>query len=237
MQITEQDKIVIQGSYAGLILVEDPIKIYGQFEFIAAYDEKEKIYIKNPDPSLHNELKIIQDAYKLEIIFKEQHDQLCPSVEEVGGRLKAVAQRHAMDLHDLHVNPDNSLCLAGPFDDYCSLSLIDFLDIPLLQFLYDQSYFEQYGRWPRGFYSHGFWGLLENFVDKIEEGVENVEVELVIKIDETGQKALLRNYLCNNKIQGHHHCICKSGFNYRNCHPKVLKALWFLQKSSHFLES
>lgn len=236
MEITEQDRVVIKDSYPGLKVFEAP-KICGTFKFVAAYDEKERIYITNPDSALHKKFKIIQDAYKIEITFKKQEEQLCPSVEEVGGRLERVSQKHGIDLHDLHVNPDDSLCLAGPFDDYYSLSLVDFLDIPVLQFFYDQSYFEQYGRWPRGCYSHGFWGLLENFIDKIDEGGKGVEADFVKKISKIGQLESLRNYLTNNKIQGHHKCICRSGFNYRGCHPKVLRGFWFLQKSSHFLES
>lgn len=235
MEIIEKDKAVITDSYPELNFTINPTRINGQFRFSAAYDEKENTYIKNPDISFYKNLIIIQDAYEIEVEFVKKEDQVCPVVKEIGGRIEKTAKKHGFELTEVHVNPNKTLCVAGPFDNYCNLTLIEYLDRPLLQFLYDQSYFEQYGRWPRGEYSHGLLGLLENYTERVDGGTEGIQKEFFEIFGKTGQLENLKRFLANTKIKGHHPCICQSGLRYRNCHPKVLKAFWHLQDSLKFL--
>ncbi len=231
MKITAADRAWLQKEYPKLQLRSSGNReiVEGIFEFIAAYDEREHQYLINPTDSNSPQTMIIHDRYKVRISNQPNIDKL-PKVKESGGRIRAVAKEKGIAEIDLHIYPDNSLCLVGPLDENGSVSFRDFLDGHVLQFFYDQSYFERFGRWPRGQYSHGVLGVFENYFERHQlENSDLLEVCLsALKKSRqwTGIKEILFR---KDNIRGHWQCPCGSGKKFRNCHVIALRGMWCLQ--------
>lgn len=153
-----------------------------------------------------------------------------PKVRETGGRIRAFAEERGLAEIDLHISPDDSLCLVGALDENTNQSFRDFLDSPVLQFLYDQSYFEKYGRRPRGQYSHGMLGIFENYFDRRE--VENGKLleACLNTLKKSRQWPEIKKILFRKgNIKGHWQCPCGSGKRFRDCHENALLGMWCLQ--------
>lgn len=214
----------------------DKILIAGRFEFIAAHDEINSCYIQNPDECEHENLICISDSYELEIAGTAESREF-PKVYEVAGRIKQLASTRGCDIKDLHIYETGEVCLVGPFDMKLDLSLPIFLDEPVLQFFYDQSYHEKYGCWPRGQYAHGVLGLFENYCDRLQDGRDNLASTCIRYLEgmnpcEKRERAIV---LLNEKqrVQGHEPCICGSGREFRDCHYKAFTGIWNLQQRIH----
>lgn len=230
MTINEGDREWLAQNYPNLrcILDGEHATIEGQFDFIAAYDDRQKRYVINPKGQ-HEALHVIQDSYQIRIIFSAGKSEY-PKVWEIGGRLQDVAAKLGKNLADLHIIPaDGSLCLVGPFDIQLDITFHEYFDGPLLQFFYDQSFYERYGRWARGEYSHGVLGILENYYDKVREGHEFAESCLSWLVRHKSVE-LLKLIFKNSSIAGHFLCACGSGLKFRSCHAGALEALRHLQK-------
>lgn len=229
MIITDDDHAWLAQNYSSLKYSIDGelVIIEGQFDFIAAYYEQQKRYVINPN-SQHEASPIIQDSYQIRVTFPSGKPEY-PRVWEIGGRLQAVAKKSGKKSEDLHIIPaDGSLCLVGLLDIQFDITLQEYFDGPLLQFFHDQSYFERYGKWVRGEYSHGMLGVIENYYDKLQEGVQLADWCLKILVDSKAVK-LLKLIFKKNGLAGHHLCICDAGKKFRHCHTKVLQGLRHLQ--------
>ncbi|MCB9503079.1 MAG: hypothetical protein H6696_14195 [Deferribacteres bacterium] len=206
--------------------------IKGEFAFRAAYDENTQEYIINPSLAESSNQIIISDFYEIEICFvcSNGKSQL-PLVYETGGRIKRLANKLSRPLADLHIYPDSRLCLVGLLDEEEKLSLPEFIDGPILQFCYDESYYEKYGRWPRGQYSHGAEGIVENFLDRFKNGKVNKEKCLeILRQYPTWERYYQLLNTKKDKIKGHHRCPCGTEKKIRKCHPKVWEGLNILHK-------
>jgi hypothetical protein len=123
------------------------------------------------------------------------------------------------------------VCLVGPLDMSKQLTFLEFMNGPVLQFFYDQSYFQQFGRWPRGQYSHGLLGLFENFYDHTTKLNKILILEyLTHMIKFKNWKDFADLILSKRRIQGHWHCPCGSQQEFRRCHEKAFRGMWNLQK-------
>lgn len=196
--------------------------ITGDFQFKASFDDRNQRYTINPQD---DNSQIISDCYKLRIEVSPNND--FPDVFETENRIPSE--------QDFHKNPDDrSLCLVGPFDRLKKFSIEEFLDGPVLQFLYDQSYFKKYNIWPRGEYSHGTLGLIENYYEKISL-IPDINEKCLILLSRSSDFEKYRAVLAGQgKIKSHHQCICGSGQIYRKCsHMKVFYGLWNLHKFVH----
>lgn len=230
MIVSTEDRIWASRNYPRLkFLNEGESEIMaGYFDFAAAYDERQGRYVINPDGAETADLKIIRDSYQIKITFPKEHGVL-PKVREVSGRIKKAAETHGKQPTDLHISPDGTLCMVGPLDGRIDLTLPRFLDGPVLQTFYDQSYFERYARWVRGQYSHGILGLIENYYDRIQDG-EDLSDECFAGLWVSHSKNCLQILNMKAMIDGHHRCVCGSGERFRHCHKKVLLGLQRLQE-------
>jgi hypothetical protein len=219
MKIDSAIKEQIILCYPGLDFktIDDKLIIEGSFQFRASFDAKTKHYIINPPAE---DLNTIVDSYQIRIEIQNEDD--FPVVYETGGRIPAKS--------DYHKNPDGSLCLTGPFDSIGNFPLEIFIDTVVLQFFYDQSFYGKYGSWPRGVYSHGILGLLENYFDNLGR-FPNLEEHCLERLSKYTDFATYRDVLTSKlRIKGHHLCICGSGRQYKKCHDKVFRGLWHLQR-------
>jgi hypothetical protein len=203
----------------------------GPFHFVAAYDEKRKAYLINPQETDCRELICLNDSYRINIIIPKG-DNRFPEVRELDGRLVRVAEDRGLTLLDIHLYPDKSSCLVGKLDWNPQMGLPGFFDRPLIQYFYDQSYFELYGRWPRGDYSHGAMGILENYYEKSEAERRTLTYACLYYISRLMMWPRVKDMLTTpGKIQGHWLCLCGSGQIFRECHKPAFYGLWTLQNN------
>lgn len=218
MRIDSTIKERIQLFYPGLAFedVDEKLILEGVFRFKASFNKDTNQY--TIDPMIDDSNTII-DEYQIRIDIP--NDGNLPIVYEIGGRIPPGS--------DFHKNINGGLCLAPPFDLINDFTLDIFLDTLVLQFLYDQSFRERFGIWPRGEYSHGTLGVIENYYDRLGSIPNLDEYCLHILSKDPDFKKYRDILMSRNRIRGHHTCICGSGKQYRKCHDRVFKGLWNLQ--------
>lgn len=236
MIVSDTDRELIIERYPGLAFSDAGSKILlnGQFAFRAAWDERSRVYIIDPDPIHEAGLIHIQDSYQVHI---EVPVSGSPTVREVGGRLAAHATNLGTSVRDLHVSADGACCLEGVFDIQSFETLSEFLDGPTLQFFYDQSYFQRYGTWPRGQYLHGDLGLIESFYINRESNPDALTecIRRLFASKHPDKECLLVRGIITQKprVQGHWPCLCNSNKPIRECHVNLFRGLWTLHEYVH----
>jgi len=227
MDLNDKVENLVRTRYPGLEFESEDTEtiIQGAFEFTARFDDEEKQYTINP---LIDDARTIHDSYNLRIVLSAESN--FPDVFETDGRIPSQA--------DFHKNSrDGSLCLVGPLDRSKEFTLDEFLDGPVMQFLYDQSYFQKYREWPRGEYSHGTLGLIENYDDNIDH-IADIDYKCLQILSNSPDRELYRDALVRqSQIRSDNQCICGSGKRYRDCkHIKVFNGLRKLQKTVHEIQ-
>ena len=150
---------------------------------------------------------------------------------ETNQRIIGRAQKHGLKTVDLHIYESGEVCLVGPFDMNSKLVFREFINGPVIQSFYDQSYFERYGRWPRGQYSHGIFGLLENFYDHVSILNDNLALDCLKHMARQSSWSQFIDYIVLKKrVQGHVDCPCGLKKKFRDCHKDAFRGLWNLQK-------
>lgn len=211
----------------------DSWRISGEYRFVATWDESRRVYLVNPSESESSDLIVISDSYEIQI---EAGGNSNPKLNETGQRILTEAKNLGVEPRDLHIYESGETCLMGVFDTRDFVSLSEFMDGPVLQFFYDQSYHQRYGRWPRGQYQHGLFGVIESFNDQSQERRTRLLNECLGMIFNENRKTeeaeFLRMVISSRKrLQGHWPCPCGSGKEFRACHVGLFHGLWFLQKN------
>lgn len=156
-------------------------------------------------PVVHD--NVVMDRFAILINFPDNYPDDLPVVQEIGGRLPWILDRH--------VNPNGTLCLLVP-DEWFILaedqSFAAFMAGPVHNFFLGQALVEVGQEWPFGERQHGHHGLVEAYEDLL--GV-------------TGRDAIFRylTSLQQSEIKGHWECPCGSGETLRRCHLDLLRAL------------
>lgn len=232
LKLTDEDIAWIRAYYPSLRFRRSGIReiVEGSFEFTAAYDELRQQYLIHPDDVLNPKIMVIQDKYEIRIT-PPRLDAKLPMVQETGGRIRNVAKERGLATIDLHLYPNNAVCLVGPLYDEPVQSFPDFLYGPVLQFFYDQSYFEKFGRWPRGAYSHGIPGVLENYLEQRECRNGRLIKRCLGKLMRSHDWPKVRHLLMGKEsAMAHCACFCGSNREFRDCHSQALKGLRKLQE-------
>jgi hypothetical protein len=143
----------------------------------------------------------IVDHYLIAILIPRGFPQNAPLVRELGGRIK----QHP----DWHTYQEGFLCVFSPIERWKHLpktaTILTYLNEPLNDYLFSQTYFERYGRWPFGERGHGWAG----FREYLSEELNNDDVIVL--------RQLLK-YLSTGLVKGYWDCFCGSGKQLRHCH-------------------
>lgn len=232
MVVSEGDHGWVQENYPGLTfaLTAEGEELAGEFRFDAAWDDQNKTYLISPNTPEGDHLIRIQDRYNVRIVIPKDGSK--PKLFDTDKRIVARATQLGVPPENLHVYSTGEVCPVGEFDMDRIENLPQLLDV-FLQFFYDQSYHERYGRWPRGQYLHGLLGMIENFHEQ-DHGFEmNAKLALAKVFDKqrTDEGVLVVQKLLRNKqrVQGHWPCLCGSGKPLRSCHKNLFLGLWSLQ--------
>lgn len=228
LEIGEEDILFLSSNFPELVPNNSEVskitKIEGTLNFIAEFQKKTKKYIIYDGlPDLENRY-VIRDSYQIELdLFSDINP--FREVKEIGGRIKKVANDRGEDTRDLHIyddNPErsednNKVCLAGYFDEPSELNLKEFICEFVIPFFYDQSFYRDYGIWPRREYSHGCLGILENYYDALQKGESSEEAYTIqcinylkeLKTDNRDPESMnnLKKLLDKEKIKPNPRCI------------------------------
>src|ERR1700683_64746 len=105
----------------------------------------------------------ICDTYQIRLAWPEGSE--FPKAYEEQGRIQATAQGQGLNPRDLHVSPDDSLCLATGAEMkrtfQAGFSLKTYMNELLIPYLFAESHYAGTGDWLWGELSHGHLGILE----------------------------------------------------------------------------
>jgi hypothetical protein len=148
----------------------------------------------------------VLDRYQIEIRFPRDYPKSIPLVEEVGGRIPRILDRH--------ISLDGTACLLVPEEWLLSedQSFIAFLTGPIKNFFLGQILAEAGKPWPFGERSHGRDGLVESYSE-------------LLGLDDPGKVVAYLDCLRKKELKGHLDCPCGSKKRLRNCHRSQLKGL------------
>jgi hypothetical protein len=149
---------------------------------------------------------VVLDRYQVEIRFPRDYPKTVPVVEEIGGRIPRITDRH--------ISADGTACLLVPEEWLLAgdQSFRAFLDGPVKNFFLGQLLVEAGKPWPFGERSHGYDGLIESYMELL--GITD-RTRVIAYFDCLRRKAL----------KGHFDCPCGSNKRLRNCHRAQLQAL------------
>lgn len=151
---------------------------------------------------------LIDDVFKVEILFPLTNKGDIPIAKEIGGRIPRK--------HDFHVNDDGAMCLGAPLEVRRlykqTPSLEAFINRLLIPFLYSFSFKEKYGYMPFGELSHGVKGVAEYYKELFGTN-SNLAVLSLLKI------------IVEDHYRGHILCPCGSGHKLRNCHGQQIREI------------
>lgn len=181
------------------------------------------------DPQDEREVEI-EDKYDLRIELP--HADRRPRLFETDGRIRGVydALPKPKTSADIHVNADWSLCLAAPQQWTLKYlkdpSLVTLFRDYIEPYLYSQSFFEQYGRWPWPNLPHGAGGILTWFhQNKDVPGAASETAQVIRRLARDSDRAanILARAQRRDSFNPRAKCLCGSGRPYLQCHPYMFK--------------
>lgn len=202
MRLTNDDVEWLESVHPSLQYHRRAQQITGELDFCASYDvlsRKLQIEGGERDDSIRESNHAICDVFEIEIRLDPKSTDPkngWPIVYEVGGRLRSIAEKRAIEPRDLHLYEDGACCLGIRDSRERNLTPHRFLQDLVIPFFYRLSYVDRFGleaarRDLWGEYSHG------------EDGIREHEQEMVdIARRNTGRNAS---------------CPCGSGMKYKRC--------------------
>jgi len=160
-----------------------------------------------------------------------------PYLKVLGTRLPETAERYGLELIDLHVYRDQSVCFAAPqkiAGEWASgITVACYIWRYVLPFLYEQAFFDRHGRWPWGELAHGALGLVE-WLGRERNPTNGDVMRTILFLRSSSEEA---RALIQTRARRHHMCPCGSKKRLRDCHPDLKPGIdiirsWLAQGNS-----
>ena len=170
----------------------------------------------------------IADVYNVRVFFNhlDKHTKL-PKVICESDKIDKIAKKYKIDISDLHINPDQSFCLAIEGEEKSffekDFTIQEFFINAVEGFLFQISYFDRYGSFPWGEYAHGYLGHIEQFAS----GTISIQKLFRRLTKEELAKALLTNRQSR--------CLCGKGKKMRSCHPLIFRGINKMKQSLKYI--
>jgi hypothetical protein len=176
------------------------------FPDLHVVERGETIFVAGVIPLVH--AGRVDDRYKIEIAIPRTYPKGLFVVHETGGRIPKKDYRH--------VSADGSLCVLVPDEFWYAhptgMSLVDFINGPLLGYLAGQSLVERGLPWPQGDRPHGGDGIADFYGEILGTKDRGVIIAYV-------------EALAAKKLRGQWACPCGNGEKVRDCHRAQLDDL------------
>lgn len=217
--ITNKDLDWLEAFYPGMTYIPGKNILRGCLWFRMVYRSSEDICIINPQIDEHFKDGIfLEDAYELDVEFDDL--QSSAKVRETAGRLKWSAEKWGVNLIDIHVYSDNSLCLLPSPEEGIKFSegftIKSFFTKLLVPDLFYQSFFEKFGREPWRGSSHGDLGIFESYKREFSQKMPSKKIlEAYLEALSLSLRKLIlqRRFVKPNDL-----CLCRSGRLFSDCH-------------------
>ena len=148
----------------------------------------------------------LQDEYLIQILFPLNFPDQIPIVREINGRIKSSADYHNDKERD-------GFCLGVPGEIHnkiCNSPTFNyFIAEIVVPFLYANTFYEKYKKYPWPTREHCSKGIIEYYQSLFKFNDEKVT-----------QNFLLNIAFFKNSISGHNLCPCGSGKKFKDCHRK-----------------
>ena len=156
------------------------------------------------------------DFYKVRILVGN-FPLFFPKVLEEGERIPRKPSRH--------INNDGTLCFCTLAKEKILLrknirTIPDFINLILVPFLTNNSFYEINKTYKNGEYSHGVIGIIEGYMD-----ILNI-------YDEKLLCSTLQSRLKNKKYNRNDYCFCGSKIKIKNCHLNNYEDLYLLNSET-----
>lgn len=231
--ITNKDLDWLETYYPGMIYIPRKNILRGCLWFRAVYRSSEDICIINPQVGEDFKGSIfLEDAYELDIEFNDL--QSSAKARETAGRLKWSAKKWGVNLIDIHVYSDNTLCLhPSPEEDIKfsnGITIESFFTKLLIPDLFYQSFFEKTGREPWRGSSHGDLGIFESYKREFSAKMpsKNILEAYLRALSESSCKAIVYRH----PVKIIDLCLCRSGRRFSDCHKDAFDG--YQKIYSHF---
>ena len=172
--------------------------------------------------SIYDSIRI-KDSFEI-CIELPKNSKMFPLVKEVGGRIEKIrVSRCLKNKQDLHVNPNETICLCPKPEEKRRfpgrVNLRKFINELVIPYFFALSYFEKTGKWPWGQYSHGPAGIMEYYLDHRNDNDSKLLDDCLMAIGINPKEHFIKSYA---QLNGREPCVCKSGIKSKKCHPKAL---------------
>lgn len=172
----------------------------------------------------------LQDEFTIQVTSTNFNSERVPALLEIGGRTKEIVRKYKLpDVRELHQNlADGSACVCVKQEELTKFppgsSLSTFMDNLAAPYLYGLSYYDKFGKWPWGEYSHGVLGILEFYADALDQTKEHYAEVIRILQNYKDVWPIVRKQL--RKPSSARECMCGSGKSFRDCHPQAWRGLY-----------
>ncbi|MGC2745038.1 MAG: hypothetical protein WA672_17820 [Candidatus Angelobacter sp.] len=220
---SNEDERWLAEKYPGLVVHDNAI--IGKLSFIATYDENINQFFIMRDGEVDVGGVVLSCEYQIRIV---------PRHKVTYSALPAVYVDGIEIVDDRHLSFDHSACLCSPLQEkeflFPAFNFPKFFEELVVPFLYGQSFYSKYNRWPWPEYAHGAIGLLESFVDEQALDPDMSQNFLAVLAVDKRTWPNIKAALQRDQIKGHTPCFCPKHEQIRRCHPKALIGIRKLQQ-------
>lgn len=211
---------------------DQAIRLQGLLGFGLYFEPSKPQLIYNPPAKYHSDKYLVKDVYKIQIKFLRNGNSILPQVREIGGRLESFSKKSGINMADLHVQPNGTLCLCPRQEEERRMPSGLDLDILfselIIPFFYSHSFFEKYNNRPWKDYSHGTLGTLEYYARSYVGRDLTFAEKTLVALEENYNLSLAEYYsqLLRSIIKlGKAQCPCESGKKFKDCHKEAFEGL------------
>ncbi len=215
VMITKDEINWLAENFPHLTINETEDVIEGVLNYTSVYDKEANSFTAFLNPDIVYSGVVLSGEYRIKII-KNKKERRAPKLHVYTDESKWIPKRHFFD------TGDGRACFAGPAEEdnlfargYCFLEYFERFVIP---FLYAQSYFDEYRKWPWFAYDHNAAGILQSF--KNSDGTKSQVLACLTRLKASKQWTTIE-YVLRGHFDGKK-CLCGSGQMMNKCHTNLI---------------
>ena len=235
MKISDNEKIEFEKAFPYLKIEWDS-SIKGNIFFYSYYNkDTHEFYCDSSSVVCYDQKYHIKWRYEISIILPKNRNDFV-IVKEIWWKLwKVLKNKQEKNIlfkkEDLHINPDNTLCLSWPKTQQYfiknGLNLAVIMCNLIIPYFYEQRFFELHNEWPRWELPHWEAWRKAEIADLYKKAVGKISLILWISWESIKEERYVYELIENTqKPKWHHNCICGSKQKFRSCHKEWFQKLW-----------
>lgn len=215
IMITKDEINWLAKNFPRLTVNETEDVIEGILDFTSVYDKEENSFTAFLNSDISYSGVVISGEYRIKI-SKNKKERRAPKLHVYTDESKWIPKRHFFD------TGDGCACFAGPTEEdnlfAKGYSFLEYFERFVIPFLYAQSYFDEYKKWPWFAYDHNAAGVLQSF--KNSDGTKPQVLACLNRMKKSKQwdvvESILKGHFDGKK------CLCGSGRMMNKCHANLI---------------